>query len=218
MPPDAELDEKFGLSGDVKYRPGLKRALETYQSQARVIDLAFGAENRITLPMTADAESPVITICPPWCNSALPERVRLVCEALKQEDDDPKVATMVTNNNSAWMHVRHGERTFLFTGDTVKKNKPMGYEMVEEMIAAYADVLGQVDVVKFVHHGYKRNGAVDAIMSLSPRYVFVTTYLATADQVLHESYPESDVKTLNCGVNTYIFESDGESLTVFPEV
>ena len=114
--------------------------------------------------------------------------------------------------------MRYGERTFLFTGDTVKKNKPMGYEMTEEMIRVYADVLGQVDVVKYVHHGYKRDAAVDAVMSLSPRYVLVTTCLATADRVIRERYPDSEVKTLNCGVNTYIFESNGESLTVSPEV
>ena len=218
MPPDAQLDERFGISGDVIYRPGLQQAIETYQPEARVIDLAFGTENRMTIPMTDDADAPVITLCPPWCNSGSPERVSLLCNALKHGEENPNISTLVTNNNSVWVHVRHGKRTFLFTGDTVKKKKPMGYEMPEEMIAAYADVLGQVDVVKFVHHGYKRDAAVDAMMSLSPRYVFVTTCLATADQLLHEKYPESDVKTLNCGIDTYIFQSDGEQLTVTPRI
>ena len=217
LPPDGGLDEKYGLSGDIQYRPGLHEAREKYQPNARVIDVAFGAENRLVVPMTADAGAPVITLCPPWMNSALPERVKLIGDALKPGEENPQLATMVTNNNSVWMHVRHGKRTFLFTGDTVKKKKPMGYEMPEEMIAAYADVLGQVDVVKFLHHGYKRNGAVDTVMSLSPRYVFVTTCLATADSLLHERYPDCDIKTLNCGVTTYIFESDGETLTVSPE-
>lgn len=216
LPPDSGLDERYGLSGDIKYRPDLHRARQTYQPSAKVIDVAFGTENRLTVPMTADADAPIVTLCPPWCNSALPERIKLIGDALKPGEENPQVATMVVNNNSVWMHVRHGKRTFLFTGDTVKKNKPMGYEMPEEMIAAYADLLGQVDVVKFVHHGYKRDGAVDAMMSLSPRYIVVTTCLATADSLLHEKYPESEVKTLNCGVNTYIFESDGEMLTVLP--
>ena len=219
MPPDGALDEKFGLSGDVKYRPVLAVAQQRYQSGARVINVDFGAENRIVLSMTGDnADAPVITILPPWRNSADPERLRLMCDALKHGEDNPNIATLVTNNNSMWVHVRHAANTFLFTGDTVKKNKPMGYEMPEEMIAVYADVLGQVDVVKFVHHGYKRDAAVDAVMSLTPRYVLVTTCLATADCVIRERYPDSEVKTLNCGVNTYIFESNGESLTVSPEV
>jgi hypothetical protein len=216
MPPNAGLDERFGLNGDIKFRPDLQRAIATYQPNARVTDLTFGTENRVTLPMTADAEAPIITLCPPWCNSGSPERVRLLCETLKHGEENPNIPTLIVNNNSVWMHVRHGKRTFLFTGDTVKKNKPMGYEMLEEMIAAYADVLGQVDVVKFVHHGYKRDAAVDAIMSLSPRYVFVTTCLATADRYLHEKYPESDVQTRNCGIDTYIFQSDGEQLAVTP--
>ena len=218
MPPNAELDERFGVNGDIKYRPDLQQAIAAYQPKARVVDLTFGTENRMTLPMTADAHAPVITLCPPWCNSGSPERVKLLCETLKRGEENPNIATMVTNNNSVWMHVRHGKRTFLFTGDTVKKNKPIGYEMPEEMIAAYADVLEQVDVVKFVHHGYKRDAAVDAIMSLSPQYVFVSTCLATADQRLHEKYPESDVRTLNCGIDTYIFETDGEQLTVTPSI
>ena len=218
MPPDSGLDEKFGLNGDSKYRPELKKTGDAYQPQMRVIDLAFGVQNRLTVPMTEDVGAPVITLCPPWCNSALPERIKSMCDALKGGEENPNVATLVVNNNSVWMHIRHGEKTFLFTGDTVKKNKPMGYEMPEEMIAAYADVFTQVDVVKFIHHGYKRDAAVDAMMSLSPRYILMTTCLATATHALHEKYPDSDVKTLNCGVTTYIFESDGETLTVSPEV
>ena len=218
LPPDSELDERYGLSGDLKYRSGLNEARENHQLNARVIDVGFGSDNRVTIPMTGDAGAPVITLCPPCCNSASPECLKLIGDALKPGEENPDLATLVTNNNSVWMHVRHGKRSFLFTGDTVKKEKTMGYEMVDEMLSAYADVLGQVDVVKFVHHGYKRDGAVDAMMSLSPRYVFVTTSLATADGVLHEKYPACGVKTLNCGVNTYIFESDGETLSVSPEV
>ena len=218
MPPDGGLDVRYGKSGDVKYRASLARAISEYQPGARVIDVRFGTENRLTIPMSAENDNgPVITVCPPWINSGSPERVALLIKALKDGEENPNISTLVVNNNSVWIHVRFGARTFLFTGDTVKKNKPMGYEMPEEMIAAYADVLGQVDVVKFFHHGYKRDAAVNAVMSLSPRYVIVTTSLATGDQVLHEKYPESDVKTLNCGVNTYIFESDGETLTVTPE-
>lgn len=218
MPPDGRLDPRFGLTGDAKYRPELAEVRQQYQVHARVIDVAFGAENRIVLPMTEGNDaSPVITILPPWKNSADPERLKLMCEALKHGEDNPNIATMVTNNNSMWIHVRHGEHTFLFTGDTVKKNKPMGYEMPEEMIRVYADVLGQVDVVKYVHHGYKRDAAAEAMLSLSPKYLFMTTALATADAVIRDKYPDSTVKLLNCGIQTYIFASDGEILSVSPE-
>ena len=218
MPPDANLDEKFGLSGDVKYRPIIAEAIRLHQPQARVVDVDFGAENRIEQPMIAgDAAAPVISILPPWKNSADPEWLRLMCDALKHGENNPNIATLVTNNNSMWIHIRHGENTFLFTGDTVKKNKPMGYEMPEEMIRVYADVLGQVDVVKYVHHGYKRDAAAEAMLSLSPKYLVTTTVLATADAVIREKYPDHVVKLLNCGIQTYIFASDGKTLTVSPE-
>ena len=101
---------------------------------------------------------------------------------------------------------------------TVKKNKPMGYEMPEEMIEAYADILGQVDVVKYVHHGYKRDGAAEAMMSLSPRYVVLTTHLATGHEAIRQKYPACDVKTVNCGLRSYVFACDGERLTLSPEL
>ena len=71
--------------------------------------------------------------------------------------------------------------------------------------------------MKYVHHGFKRNGAAEAMMSLSPSYVVVTTVLATGDEAIRKKFPESDVKLLNCGVITYVFASDGETLTVSPE-
>lgn len=218
MPPDSCLDEKYGLSGDLKYRPQLAEARRAYQPAARVIDVLFGAENRMTLPMVSDdAAAPVITICPPWKNSADPERIAVLTRALKGGEENPNIATLVANNNSMWIHVRHGGNTFLFTGDTVKKKKPMGYEMIEEMIRVYADVLGQVDVVKYVHHGYKRDAAAGVMLSLSPKYVVLTTVVATAAAAIHEQEPDHKVKLLNCGVQTYVFLSDGKTLTVLPD-
>ena len=221
MPPACGLDSSYGRHGDDKYRPHLKKALASAQPQAKVVDLMFGAENRIVLPMCRDDDlTPVITICPPWINSASPERIALLLERSGNEDgSEISMATAVMNNNSSWVHVRHGERTFLFTGDTVKKTLPMGYEMVDEMIDQYRDVLGeQVDVLKYVHHGYKRDGAAAVMMSLSPRYVVLTTPLATAGEAIRERFPDNPVRIVNCGTETYVFTCDGENLTVKPEI
>lgn len=217
MPPDSRLDEKYGLNGDRKYRPLLEKSLQMHQPQARVIDIGFGKENMLAVPMGSEVDSPIITLCPPVINSAAEERIACMIEALGSEEN-PNIPTLVLNNNSVWIHVRHGQHTFLFTGDTVKKGKSMGYEMIEDMIGAYAELLGQVDVIKYVHHGFKRNHAAPAMMSLEPRYIVLTTALATADEVIREKFPESDVKLLNCGVRTYVFACDGEHLTVTPEV
>ena len=219
MPPDSGLDQKYGISGDIKYRFDFFRALAEYQPGAKVIDVAFGAENRLTIPMSAENDNaPVINICPPWLNSADPERVSSLINALKPGEENPDISTLVVNNNSVWIHVRFGARSFLFTGDTVKKNKPMGYEMPEEMIAVYADMIGgQVDVLKYLHHGYKRDGAADVMMSLSPCYIVLTTHLATCEEAIRRKYPENDVKFVNCGPRTYMFACDGERLTLTSE-
>lgn len=218
MPPDSELDQKYGQSGDIKYRAGFARALTEHQPQARVIDVAFGAENRIILYMSDDgASAPVITVCPPWINNASPDRVALLISVLKQGEDNPNISTLVVNNNSVWIHVRFGERTFLFTGDTVKKNKPMGYEMPEEMIGIYADIIGgQVDVLKYVHHGYKRDGAAEVMMSLSPEYIVLTTHLATGEEAVRQKYPDHDVKFINCGLCSQVLTCDGDRLVLAP--
>lgn len=220
MPPHCRLDERYGLCGDVKYRPLLERAMTAYQPQTETVSYGFGVESSFSLSMfSGDPTAPVVTVCPAWINSADEGRIARMIETRFQGDEqNANIATMVMNNNSTWIHVRHGNRTFLFTGDTVKKNKPIGYEMVEEMTEAYASVLGQVDVVKYIHHGYKRNAAADAMMSFQPRYVVVTAEIATGNEVIREKYPDSDVKLINCGVQTYVFESDGEDLTVTPEV
>lgn len=219
MPPDSVLDKKYGKSGDIKYRSDFARALTEYQPGAGVIDVAFGAENRLTIPMSAENDSaPVITVCPPWINSADPERVALLINALKPGEENPDISTLVVNNNSVWIHIRFSARTFLFTGDTVKKTKPMGYEMPEEMIEVYADTIGgQVDVLKYLHHGYKRDGAADVMMSLSPRYIVLSTHLATGEEAIRQKYPENDVKFVNCGPRTHIFACDGEQLTLTTE-
>ena len=219
MPPDSGLNKKYGNSGDIKYRSVFAAAMAEYQPEAKRIDVAFGAENRLVIPMSAnETNSPVITLCPPWINSADPERAALLINALKPGEENPDISTLVVNNNSVWIHVRFGERTFLFTGDTVKKTKPMGYEMPEEMIEAYSDVLGQVDVVKYLHHGYKRDGAAEVMMSLSPRYIVLTTHLATGHKAIWQKFPDSHVKIVNCGPTSYMFSCDGDRLALTPEI
>lgn len=223
IPPASKMDEHYhrqDTNGDVKYRPRLDAALKTYQPQAKVITHAFGAENRFSFHMIAgDESSPEITVCPAYLDYGIGEKmehlVNIYCDG---DHDDRKIAILALNNCSDWFHVRHGRRTFLFTGDTTKKLPVPTEEMAGEMTDVYLPILGQVDVVKYVHHGYARDAAAPDMMRFDPRYVVISADIGTGDKVIRRLFPESPVKMIRSGSRTHVVETDGESLTVTPEV
>lgn len=222
LPPASEMDPHYNLqdtNGDVKYRPRLAQALEAYQPQAKVITHAFGAENRFSFYMIAqDEASPRITVCPAYLDYGVGERmehlVNIYCDG---DRDDRKIAILAVNNCSDWFHIRHGKRTFLFTGDTTKKLPTPTEEMAGEMTDIYLPILGQVDVVKYVHHGYARDAAAPDMMRFDPEYVVISARIGSGAGVIRQLFPEHPVKLLNCGTQTYIFTTDGEKLSVSPD-
>ncbi len=223
LPPASEMDPHYNLkdsNGDVKYRPRLAKALEEYQPQAKVITHAFGAEKRFAFHMIAEDEtSPTVTVCPAYLDYGIGEKmehlVNIYCDG---DRDDHKIAILAVNNCSDWFHIRHGERTFLFTGDTTKKLPTPTEEMAGEMTDVYLPILGQVDVVKYVHHGYARDAAAPDMMRFDPQYVIISADIGTGDQVIRRMFPDSPVKTVRSGSVTYVFTTDGKELTVSPEV
>jgi len=222
LPPDSAMDpyfSSFDSDGDLKYRSLLDAAQKEYQPQAKVITHDFGAENRFSFHMVeGDESSPVITVCPAYTDYGIGEKVEhlidLYCEGNR---DDKKIAILAVNNCSDWFHVRYGERTFLFTGDTTKKVDPSAVEMAGEMTDVYLPILGSVDVLKYVHHGYARDAAAEDMMRFAPKYVVVTTLIATGHHLIRQKFPDNPVKLLNCGDQTYVFSTDGKNLSVTPE-
>ena len=223
LPPASEMDPHYNLmdtNGDVKYRPRLDAALKQYQPQARVITHAFGAENRFAFHMIAEeATSPLITVCPAYLDYGIGEKmehlVNIYCDG---DHDDRKIAILAVNNCSDWFHIRYGERTFLFTGDTTKKLPIPTEEMAGEMTDVYLPILGPVDVVKYVHHGYARDAAAPDMMRFDPQYVVISADIGTGGRVIRKLFPDSPVKLVHSGSKTYIFTTDGEQLSVSPEV
>lgn len=223
IPPASKMDARYNLkdtNGDVKYRPKLDKALKTYQPQAEVITHEFGAENRFSFHMIrGDEDSPEITVCPAYLDYGIGEKmehlVNIYCDG---DHDDHKIAILAVNNCSDWFHIRFGERTFLFTGDTTKKLPTPTEEMAGEMTDVYLPILGQVDVVKYVHHGYARDAAAPDMMRFDPQYVVISADIGTGDRVIRKLFPDSPVKLIRSGSKTHIIETDGKSLTVTPEV
>lgn len=221
LPPASAMDDFFSgfdSNGDVKYRPLLEQAQRTYQPQARVITHDFGAENRFSFRMIAgDETAPLVTVCPAYLDYGVGEKMEhlidLYCEG---ERTDRRIAILAVNNCSDWFHIRHGARSFLFTGDTTKKADPAAVEMAGEMTDTYLPILGAVDVVKYVHHGYARDAAAADMMRFDPKYVVVTTVIATGHHVIRSLYPDSPVCLLNCAEQTYVFSTDGDALQLTP--
>ena len=223
LPPASQMDAHYNLkdsNGDVKYRPRLAKALAEYQPEAKVITHEFGAENRFAFRMIAEDEtSPLITVCPAYLDYGIGEKMEhLVNIYCGGDRDDHKIAILAVNNCSDWFHIRYGARTFLFTGDTTKKLPTPQEEMAGEMTDVYLPILGQVDVVKYVHHGYARDAAAPDMMRFDPRYVVISADIGTGGDVIRRLYPDNPVKLVHSGSKTHIFTTDGDSLTVSPEV
>lgn len=222
LPPASQMDPHYNLkdtNGDVKYRPRLAQALEMYQPQAKVITHAFGAENRFSFHMISEDESsPTVTVCPAYLDYGVGDKmehlVHIYCDG---DRDDHKIAILAVNNCSDWFHIRHGNRTFLFTGDTTKKLPTPTEEMAGEMTDVYLPILGQVDVVKYVHHGYARDAAAPDMMRFDPRYVIISARIGSGAKVIRKLFPDSEVKLINSGERTCIISTDGETLSVTPE-
>ena len=222
IPPASQMDPHYNLkdtNGDVKYRPRLAEALEKYQPQAKVITHEFGAENRFTFRMIeGDESSPAITVCPAYLDYGIGEKMEhLVSIYCDGDHDDHKIAILAVNNCSDWFHIRHGERTFLFTGDTTKKLPTPTEEMAGEMTDVYLPILGQVDMVKYVHHGYARDSAASDMMRFDPKYVVISARMGSGANVIRKLFPDHPVKLINCGEQTCIFSTDGKELSVTPE-
>ncbi|MBQ7320768.1 MAG: hypothetical protein IJW99_01600 [Clostridia bacterium] len=222
VPPASQMDPHYNLkdtNGDEKYRPRLDAALREFQPQAKVITHAFGAENRFCFRMVeGDERSPLITVCPAYLDYGIGEKMAHLVDIYCDGDrDDRKIAILAVNNCSDWFHVRHGERTFLFTGDTTKKLPVPTEEMAGEMTDVYLPIFGQVDVVKYVHHGYARDAAAPDMMRFDPQYVVISARIGTGAKVIRHLFPESPVRLINSGEQTYVFSTDGEKLSVSPE-
>ena len=222
IPPASQMDERYNrkdTNGDVKYRPRLDAALKQYQPQARVVTHPFGAEHRFTFSMIdGDADSPMITVCPAYLDYGIGEKmehlVNIYCDG---DHSDHRIAILAVNNCSDWFHVRHGCRSFLFTGDTTKKLPVPTEEMAGEMTDVYLPILGQVDVVKYVHHGYARDAAAPDMMRFDPKYVVISADIGTGDRMIRKLFPDNPVEILRSGSKTHVIQTDGESLSVTSE-
>ena len=213
LPPDCGIDQKYNpqdMDGDEKYRPKFFEKYETYCKSARIVELPFGKENAIFYE-NGDLR---VDIYPPVADGGVGERLQLIIDRYYDGDDTiPQIPVAAVNACSMWVRVKLGEHSFLFTGDTIKRCAD-AYEALDEMTDAYADEIGHVTVLKFPHHGFKRDEGVASMLRFTPDFMVMTCEYATAPERIERDFPDCTSKIVNCGNETYIFETDGKTMSV----
>ncbi len=219
LPPATCLDPAYFPegsqgNGDAKYRPRLEAALKKYGSgEENIVVSHFGAEN--IMDFCDQTGKLHLTVYPPLADAG--EGWRLDYNINEYWGGDRRykgIPTVVCNSNSNWLRLRFGNHAFLFTGDSMKREPHLDRESANEMVEAYIDTIGRVDVIKHVHHGYRRDDAAGLMLRFDPKHIIFSCREEGASAYYHRDYPDAPVTLHNCAARDILFETDGETLTV----
>lgn len=216
MPPDSALDPFFhtvGTDGDTKYRPLIAGAFEARGYTPDVIQIGFGVENVVSFKSPDGGTE--FTVYPPVADFGVGERLEYMVNGYCDgERTDAKIPTSAINANSIWVRIVKGERSFLFTGDTMKREAHLDREAADQMTEAYRDMIGRVDVMKYFHHGYRRDDAAGLVMSFEPEYIIMSCKDAGGERAVRAAFPDCSATFINCGFGDFLFTTDGHDLTL----
>lgn len=200
LPPKTADTDLCPRSGDAKYRAALYALLAAHQPQANIHNLRFA--DRGGVPESFDFAGARVTLLPPdtdWSDEALIRRV-VIEGYYGGETDAAKIQTCVTNAASLWMLIEYAGRRLVFTGDTMKREGKIPDESWERMLALWSERIGTgADLVKWPHHGMRRDPAAPGMRALAPKNILMTTPLATADLVWAKEYPDDATPFWNSG-------------------
>ncbi len=200
-----------GLSnGDVFYREQMYAKLKSHHPRHTVTEIPFGKENTLRFSTLTDSENEAeFTVYPlPFS----PAREDYLCRMLDFYSENGERLTKnsyiyVLNAASLWLHVRHGKNTFLLTGDSMKRRDDINDESLDIMYREYGEEIGELSVLKYVHHGYKRDPAAPIMASFKPKHLIDTCELATGGQKVKELFPDSEINCLNTALCGKLFRS-----------
>ncbi len=219
LPPITALDPAYcpegsNGNGDVKYRPRLEKKLKKYGTgRENIVQFDFGMQN--IKDIYDESGKLQLTVYPPLEDAGLGEPLEYNINEYWGGDRTYKaIPTVVINSNSNWLRLKFGKHSFLFTGDTMKREAHLDRESANEMVAAYHDIIGDVDVIKHVHHGYRRDDAAGLMLSFNPRHIIFSCREEGASVFYRNEYPDSEVALHNCASEDVVFETDGDALTV----
>ncbi|MBQ8398126.1 MAG: hypothetical protein IJX53_08040 [Clostridia bacterium] len=207
LPPRSAIDPKYPDNGDNKYRGITAELIARMQPQATVIDVGFGHDAKLVIPYGDGGE---ITIYPPDRDWGLEENLAYMVDNYYDGNwEKPNIAVAAVNACSQWMGIRYGGRQCLFTGDTMKRKAKLDAEAFDTMYALWGAEIGQVDVLKYLHHGVARDKAARGMLKFQPKRVIVTHSQPTAPEALREVIAEDGgtmPEIIACGDRSYVLE------------
>ena len=149
-------------NGDLMHRPRILSALMDHAPQAALYTLAYGETRTLPLP------GGCLRLFAPDRDWGAPAGVDYVLRHYMADAPAERVFSnmpvRVLNCNCMWIQAEVGGHSMLFPGDAVKKLPQRDDESLDCMLAAYGELL-RSDVVKYPHHGVKRNEAASMVAS-----------------------------------------------------
>ena len=206
---------KIAKNGDRYYRNKIYEQLDKYHPNHKVHIIPFGKENVLRFKSnTGLAKEVNFTIYPLPFDPGEADYLEFMIESYKKDGVrmDYHAYTYALNAASIWLKAEFAGRSFLFTGDTMKRSTELHNEALDFMLEAYRDEVYGVDVLKYIHHGFARDAAAEDMLSLDSKYILLSTQLATAKEAMLAIDPDTKSEILNCGLDTYKFvvTDDGE--------
>lgn len=189
LPPRTEYfdsDLSPNWDGDYKYTEKLYGCFAKYQPRCTLERIPFS--NKETFSFKKGEA--VFTIFPPTRDWGTPDKAAL-CKELYAKENISSQPVSITNANSMWILLTYKGRKFLFTGDSMKKTL-RDDENVDEMVANWKGAIGDVDVVKYPHHGMLRDEAAPLMLSFNPKYVICNAIDATGHLRMLEALENKD--------------------------
>ncbi len=144
-------------NGDLTNRPRVLQAMRCYQPGFTEHCIPFGQ----TLDVKVRCGE--MRLFAPHCDWGAPRQTQLMVEQYMQNGHpEQQIPVKAINNNSMWVKLSYAGHSLLLTGDTTKRLTDRSDEAVDTMIAHYGEQL-RSDIVKYPHHGVKREGCAGPI-------------------------------------------------------
>lgn len=214
LPPSTQYyDEVLSKDwdGDYKYRAIVKNIFEQYQPVCEIINIPFSSSEIFAFNKCGV----MFTILPPTKDWGIPEYVEYSKE-MYSKDAPHSLPVSIVNSNSMWLLVEYKKVRFLFTGDSMKKTN-RNDESFDVMLHNWKTNIGNIDVMKYPHHGIYRDPASVSIVEMRPKFLIFNAIDATAQAKIREidSKIEKDTSFISTCYEDAIFTVDKEGNLVF---
>lgn len=149
-------------NGDAEWRPRVFSALQQHQPEAEIIEVPFGETRE--LPFHAGR----LTVMMPeedWGKEKLSDYAAELYFHDKPDQLHAKIGVPIVNANCLWARAELHGRVLLLTGDAMKRRWDADDESMDRVLQKYGDFL-RADIVKYPHHGTKRNPAWKNVQKL----------------------------------------------------